>query len=198
MQREDARLKLELLELAFPFVPSRQTAMSLPPPDYSAPLAIRRPSLPVNAHASSSRSSSRTRSRPRPSRTNSARLEDFVHWVPAPPPDETAKLPSSITINYPPEDLIVLLSPPRVDPLGEEDWSHEAGMGGRDVSSSFSSHSRFSPALADAFTPDYGLTGLAHLDCNHHFTQTEASRGSQDHRRRSTATLDFSVRILRL
>lgn len=135
------------------FLPSPPTTMAplvrLLPPSYSAP-STSQLRLPANAHASSStsRSSSKPRA-PRLARQDSTfgDDEDYLHWAPSPPFVEGSKLPSSVTISYPPQDLLVLLAPPKVDPLGEEDWS---GIDeGRDVSRirahPFSSCSSFLP-----------------------------------------------------
>lgn len=45
--------------------------------------------------------------------------------------DEKTRLPSSVTITMPPGNLICLVTPPKVDPLGEDDWG-DVGRDGRE------------------------------------------------------------------
>ena len=131
---ESFELASSTLPSFFPPTTKMAPLVRVLPPSYSAP-STSRPLPPPNAHASSSnsaRSSSKARA-PKLNRGNSAfNDEDYLHWSPSPPFVEGTKLPTTVTVSYPPQDLLVLLAPPKVDPLGEEDWS---GVDeGRDVS----------------------------------------------------------------
>lgn len=165
------------------------------PPSYS-PASTSRPLPPPNAHASSSnssRSSSRARAPKLHRGTSAMNDEDYLHWSPSPPFVEGTKLPSSVTISYPPQDLLVLLAPPKVDPLGEEDWS---GVDeGRDVS-----RLTLGPAFPSLFSPPRTpLTSshpppsvLSHSNDHHRLSEKEGLRRSRSHPRRLATALFFA------